>query len=61
MLDHDHKPAEPRSNLPYPRQAPANQPFIKDRATWRTFDLPSGAPPRQGLWGFLKYLIVLGR
>ena len=61
MLDHNRKPDERQSASSHPRQTPANEPFIKDRATWRTFDLPPGAPPRRGLLGFIKYLIVVGR
>lgn len=49
-----------------PRRIPdglphGKEPFIKDRLTWRTLDLPPGAPPRKGLVGFLRFLVVAAR
>jgi len=38
-----------------------NEPSIEDCMTWRTLDLPSGAPPRRRLMGFLKFLVVAAR
>jgi hypothetical protein len=37
-------------------QTGQKEPFIKQRDTWHTFGLPPGAPPRQGLVGFIKYV-----
>lgn len=37
------------------------EPFIKQRDTWHTFALPPGAPPRQGLVGFIKYVAAITR
>ncbi len=42
-------------------QTGQKEPFIKQRDTWHTFALPPGAPPRQGLVGFIKYVAAITR
>ena len=45
--------------IPAPRPVqPTKEPFIRERLTWRTLDLPPNATPRRGVIGFIKFLIA---
>jgi len=42
-----------RSGTRVPDTVPhGKEPFIEDRLTWRTLDLPPGAPPAEDSWSF---------
>ena len=57
------EPDTSRTSDPAFNAGPTGQkePFIKKRDTWHTFALPPGAPPRQGLVGFIKYVAAITR